>query len=892
MCFGLSGKNKLYFDELLIKAGVNSFGFNVSMSMLLYVTVGTRPHLHFCSLDAISSLDPLRYENNQILPIECALPRPLERGAKLVTTVPCHPKVVIQLPRGNLEAFEPRPMILSYASGLLDKNLYYDCLVMLRRQKVDLNFLVDYNPRRFIENADSLVRQAVSSGNEGSDLLSLLVSSLEEYDSTLTKYPIPGMSARIRPTEFESDGKVNCICTTLRKYLIVLPLESNSHALHSTLCSFARQRPPLLVEALKLIRDMSVSLQSPKSQSALRYLAFLAESTHLFDAALKDCDFDMARAIAKLCQMDPKVYMALLESFESIGSRAGESASVAVAAIFNSLMRYKVHEHLAFFEDAVAWCIEALSLSYEFTSNSLDLMVESDLFANLNREIIDIVSKHELYAAVIPKIKGVLENMSVVENPYAVILSGLLSHLYVAYGRKCVDTMDYAEAVASFLSAKPACPKEAVRAARLAGDWNTAIAIAGRYRSEDFNARNIARELVIDFREALEQGEYDDDDECGNFPLPPFQIDPMQALSKSKYEDRASFAARLCLDYLGDTEGAVSILISSRKWLEVVNMAIMKDRFDLLSEDISTACTDAVKETIRMLKKRSLRHVELVDELHLLWKDATLRLQQVSSTETGLSALLLGNETGDGDCDDARSEFTADTRYSHSSFVSNASFHSDRSLQSNTSGVSSVSVLSHTSSRSTFSKASTGDFSIEGLDHSLLSRGTGDFSAKRREKDNKEKKKRRHKSSREKRGEGRSEAKDVWGLRNELTKCESLLKLSNVGGVIEAVTDLRDALLLLNSDEGGGTVSACITLASQLQKEMDSYIQQIGTAVRIQAPSYPTEWLKKRNMTVIRHFQGVEDVGDASIVAFSSMIDHGVNFWRSSKSRRVSLSCL
>jgi hypothetical protein len=103
-------------------------------------------------------------------------------------------------------------------------------------------------------------------------------------------------------------------------------------ALQPTLCTYARQRPPLLVEALALIRDVCASpdaagiaptnggnaraggsLSTGKVQSALRYLAFLADGTALFDAALGDCDFDMARAVARQCQMDPKVYLPLLQ---------------------------------------------------------------------------------------------------------------------------------------------------------------------------------------------------------------------------------------------------------------------------------------------------------------------------------------------------------------------------------------------------------------------------------------------------------------------------------------------------------------------------------------------------------------------------------------------------
>ena len=60
------------------------------------------------------------------------------------------------------------------------------------------------------------------------------------------------------------------------------------------------------------------NLQSTKCTSSLKYLAFLAQNEHIFNAALSHCDFEMARCIGKFSQMDPKVYMPLIESFESI----------------------------------------------------------------------------------------------------------------------------------------------------------------------------------------------------------------------------------------------------------------------------------------------------------------------------------------------------------------------------------------------------------------------------------------------------------------------------------------------------------------------------------------------------------------------------------------------
>lgn len=79
------------------------------------------------------------------------------------------------------------------------------------------------------------------------------------------------------------------------------------------------------------IAARKVALATGKAQSAIRYLAFLAEGSKLFDAALGECDFDLARAVARQCQMDPKAYIPLLEEFAAIGRREGSTDGMTAA---------------------------------------------------------------------------------------------------------------------------------------------------------------------------------------------------------------------------------------------------------------------------------------------------------------------------------------------------------------------------------------------------------------------------------------------------------------------------------------------------------------------------------------------------------------------------------
>ena len=47
--------------------------------------------------------------------------RQIERGARIVCAVPADTKVVLQMPRGNLEVIWPRSLVLSATRRQLDK---------------------------------------------------------------------------------------------------------------------------------------------------------------------------------------------------------------------------------------------------------------------------------------------------------------------------------------------------------------------------------------------------------------------------------------------------------------------------------------------------------------------------------------------------------------------------------------------------------------------------------------------------------------------------------------------------------------------------------------------------------------------------------------------------
>ncbi len=640
----LSNRNRLYCSDILLVAGASSYAFNHSFNLLMFITLGTKPHLHFSSLTTLQRLSAMQAADEEGVAngicFECAEARPVERGAKLVTSVANDSKVVIQLPRGNLEIFEPRPMILLKAQRLLVVDALssvspqlLECLVLLRRQRVDLNYLVDFNPVIFLEQAHNFVRQALgvagsTYNQDRSDLLSLFITSLDPQDVTMTKYVYfdrTMFAQRVQRREyiiknkFEQDTKVNRVCECLRQSLLTLLQEEHClQAMNPLLCTYAKQRPPLLVDALKLIKSITTSSASGSSASvrgvsmtsAIKYLAFLAEGSQIFDAALGVCDFDMARAIARQCQMDPKVYLPLLEGFESIAK------GFSITSSLGYLMLYRVNKHLkrnevateafcklirTLHEDDVKWSnndsgtLESEVAGGKIISKEQVQSLISTAEKELLPQVIEIVKEDNSFHTIMMRMNGLEKEFSrtlVSTSSSTQLIRRFITAVRKGYAEKQLSEMNYSGAITAFLSTHPPCAVEAVEAALSQGNWLNALSIAGRYHSSILDANGkkrsaldptrIAQEIVSSYRSNQEfvsfMGDVEESEQQWVSASPP------SSSMASDEEDKALLAARLSIDYCQDAESAVAILVTAQKWSRAIEVASQQHRLDLFDE--------------------------------------------------------------------------------------------------------------------------------------------------------------------------------------------------------------------------------------------------------------------------------------------------------------------
>lgn len=150
--------------------------------------------------------------------------------------------------------------------------------------------------------------------------------------------------------------------------------------------------------------------------------------------------------------------------------------------------------------------------------------------------------------------------------------------------------------MAAYLSAQPPRAADAIKAARLLGDWQLALMIAGRYgvggggceeKEGHLDARRVAFEIVSAFRESLEQGESGIFDDQGDTDLAPLGFGAAEeGGGMEACRGKAIEAAQISVDYCGDSEAAVSILLLSAKWTAAVHMALRAGRKDLLTEEV------------------------------------------------------------------------------------------------------------------------------------------------------------------------------------------------------------------------------------------------------------------------------------------------------------------
>uniref|UniRef100_A0A8C6Y295 Elongator complex protein 1 n=1 Tax=Naja naja TaxID=35670 RepID=A0A8C6Y295_NAJNA len=308
--FGLTDRCRFFINDTEVSSNVTSF--SISDEFLLLTT-----HSHTCqclpirntSLKALQTgLGSTSLPNSETL-------RKIERGARIVTVVPQHTKLILQVPRGNLEAIHHRALVLAQVRKWLDSLQFKEAFECMRKLRVNLNLLYDHNPKVFLNHVETFIKQI-----DSVNYINLFLTELKEEDFTKTMYP-PLDPTGVNEFHSSNNKKINIICDAMRQAMENIYFFFNPNP-QTILTSHVKKNPPELETALQRIRQLqgqtSETVGIISVEEALKYLLYLVDVSELYDYSLGTYDFDLVIMVAEKSQKDPKEYLPFLNKLKKM----------------------------------------------------------------------------------------------------------------------------------------------------------------------------------------------------------------------------------------------------------------------------------------------------------------------------------------------------------------------------------------------------------------------------------------------------------------------------------------------------------------------------------------------------------------------------------------------
>ncbi|MCI4381664.1 hypothetical protein PGIGA_G00254560 [Pangasianodon gigas] len=310
---GLTERSHLYIGNSAVASNISSF---VVYDEFLLLTT----HSHTCRcfhLTTMSIKDVQVAVSSEAAQNDESVRR-VERGSRIVTVVPQDTRLVLQMPRGNLETIHHRALVLAQVRKWLDELKFRDAFECMRKLRINLNLIYDHNPSVFLENAELFLKQIASV-----NYINLFLTELKEEDTTKTMYPCPVnsacQSASVPVKGGQGRSKVDTVCDALRSAMETL--DQHKYCL-CILTSHVRKTTPELETALQKVHELRVNPPSAdnavSAEEALKYLLFLVNVNELYDYSLGTYDFDLVLMVAEKSQKDPKEYLSFLNMLKTL----------------------------------------------------------------------------------------------------------------------------------------------------------------------------------------------------------------------------------------------------------------------------------------------------------------------------------------------------------------------------------------------------------------------------------------------------------------------------------------------------------------------------------------------------------------------------------------------
>ncbi|KAF5387234.1 hypothetical protein D9757_006815 [Collybiopsis confluens] len=312
ICVGLTGLGKLYAcpagkaeeeeqpGSRMLSSTATSF--TIGSGYLIYTTASANVHeavfVPLGDLSARRGGDELKADiggkdGNDSNALSGWEKRRVERGSKIVVCVPSEMRLVLQMPRGNLETIYPRPLVLEVIRNDMESGEYRKAFANCRKHRIDLDFLVRHDEEAFLEGIRSgrFVDEVYQV-----DHLNLFLTAIGQGMTPLPLGTIAKISDALREQLERKD---------LRTYV------------NSILTAHVIKSPPDYESALGLLLRLK-GTEPALVEDAVKYIIFLVDADKLFDTALGMYDFELVLMVAQHSQKDPREYLPFLRELRAI----------------------------------------------------------------------------------------------------------------------------------------------------------------------------------------------------------------------------------------------------------------------------------------------------------------------------------------------------------------------------------------------------------------------------------------------------------------------------------------------------------------------------------------------------------------------------------------------
>ncbi|EGV92490.1 elongator complex protein 1 isoform X1 [Cricetulus griseus] len=305
---GLTDRCRFFINDTEVASNITSFA--VCDEFLLLTT-----HAHTCQCFSLkdASLKTLQAGLSGSQEANGEILRKVERGSRIVIVVPQDTKLILQMPRGNLEVVHHRTLVLAQIRKWLDKLMFKEAFECMRKLRINLNLIYDHNPKVFLENVETFIKQ-IDSVNH----INLFFTELKEEDVTKTMYPSPVYKS-VQVSKDPDRKNIDRICDAMR--IAMENINPHKYCL-SILTSHVKKTTPELEIVLQKVHqlqgnDPSVA-DTVSAEEALKYLLLLVDVNELYNHSLGTYDFDLVLMVAEKSQKDPKEYLPFLNTLKKM----------------------------------------------------------------------------------------------------------------------------------------------------------------------------------------------------------------------------------------------------------------------------------------------------------------------------------------------------------------------------------------------------------------------------------------------------------------------------------------------------------------------------------------------------------------------------------------------